>query len=151
MKSSANILERLVVQMIGALPAAETGRNSWGVLWFKWSSPCPEIEALWLSVTPREVVLSCKVGHSHFSSSRYRTEKITNLRLKRRIARDACKEAARFLRNEIAVAIELKDDGSHGSSMWCHSRELPAALEHSRNILGLAKYQAWVWSGELAC
>jgi hypothetical protein len=151
MKATASTLERLVSQRLSALPSAETGRNSWGILWFKWASPCPEIEALWLSVTPREVVLSCKVGHSHFSRSTYHHEKLTNLRLKRRIAKEAVKEATRFLRSEIAVGTEVKDDASQGSSMWCRASQLSAALEHSRNVLGPAQHRAWVWSGAVAC
>jgi hypothetical protein len=127
------------------------GRNSWGVLWFKWNSPCPDIEALWLSVTAREVVLSCKVSHSHFSKSTYHGERLTNLHLKRRIATEAVKEAARFLHSEIAVATEIKDDGSLGSSMWCRANQLPEALEHSRQVFGPSEHSAWVWSGAVAC
>lgn len=151
MKTSTSKLERFVLHQLRALPVADSGRNQMGVLWFKWISPCPEIEALWLSVTQHEVVLSCKVAHYHFSRCAYQREKLTNLWLKRRIARDSVMEAARFLLSEIAVATEITDDDSLGSSMWCQANQLPAALEYSRQILGPSKHRAWVWSGEIKC
>ena len=151
MKAPTCALERLVFQRLSTIPATETGRNSWGVLWFRWTSPCAEIEALWLSVTSNEVVLSCKVGHTHFSRSNYHREKLTNLRLKRRISKDAVKEAMCFLRSEIAVAAEFKSDGSQVTSIWCNKRQLSAVLEHSRQVLGPAQHRAWVWSGAVEC
>ena len=143
------ILERLVARAVESLPAAETGRNSWGVRWFRWASPCEEIEALWLSVTAQEVVLSCRLAHTHFSRDRYHRERLTNLRLKRRIARDAIQEARRFMSGRVAVVIDA--GGTSGSSMWCPLDQLLGAMEHSRQVFGGTPQRAWVWSGAVAC
>jgi len=152
MNSPASAIEHFVRRHVSVLPVAETGRNSWGVLWFKWPAPCAELEALWLSVTPREVALSCKLAHTHFSSTRYLPKKLTNLQLKRHIAREAVAEAGRFLRGEIAVAVERNEEGTVSSAMWCHKRQLLDAIAQSRSVFGTSKkYDAWAWSGAIEC
>jgi hypothetical protein len=151
MKPATTYLERRVSGLLSELPKSETGRNSYGTLWFKWSAPSAELEALWLSVVPGEVVLSCRVAHTHFSRTQYLPKKFTNRQLKRRIARDAVNEAARFLRGEIAVAAEFDQHGVMGSSMWCLKDSLPGALAHSTKLFGPRKYRAWSWSGEVEC
>jgi len=144
MKTAHSAIERLVSRHVSNLPAAESGRNSWGGLWFKWVSPCPEIEALWLSVRQGEVVLSCKVSHIHFSRSRYAKEKPTNLRLKRLIAQDAVKEAGRFLRGETAVLAQIATSGAVISSAWCAKSAVPKLI----HTFGKPVY-AWQWPGQI--
>ena len=144
MKTARTAIERLVAGQVSGLPAAESGRNAWGVLWFKWASPCPEIEALWLSVRQNEVVLSCKVAHLHLSRSRYLKEKLTNLRLKRRVASDAIKEARRFLQGETAVVVQLAQSGEVISSSWCARSTVPEQMATFSKPV-----HAWQWSGQI--
>jgi hypothetical protein len=137
-----------VERQVSALRPHETGRSSRGVRWFKWVSPCPEIEALWLYVTAREVTLSCKVAHKHFEQHQYRSNRLTSLLAKRRVASEATREAACFLRGEVAVVEEYDSKGNLSSSMWCKKAQLPEALAQSKQVFGDSKvHRAWVWSG----
>lgn len=148
MRYPISAIESFVSKHLFALPLADTGRNSYGVLWFKWLAPCAELEALWLSVSRRELVLSCKLAHTHFSRARYFPKKLTNLKLKRRIAREAVAEASRFLRGEIVVVVERNEDGAVGSAMWCRKNQVPDAIAQSQSMVGASKtYEAWSWSG----
>jgi hypothetical protein len=147
----SGVLEERVLRLLAALPPAESGRNESGVLWFKWPAPTAALDALWLGVKAREVTLSCRIAHVHFSRSRYFPDLLTNRKLKDRIARDAVKEAERFLRGEIAVAAECTDDGSLGASMWCPTSQLPGALQRLSEVLGNRRHRAWTWLGEVAC
>jgi hypothetical protein len=151
MVNVSGVLEERVLQLLAALPPAESGRNEWGVLWFKWPAPIAALDALWLSVKAREVTLSCRVAHVHFSKTRYLPDTLTNRKLKERIARDAVKEAERFLRGEIAVAAECTNDGSLGASMWCPAGQLAGALQRVAEVLGERRHNAWTWRGEVAC
>lgn len=145
------VLEQRVLRHLASLPAAESGRNDSGVLWFKWPAPIAALDALWLSVSTREVTLSCRIAHVHFSRSRYFPKRLTNRKLKGRIARDAVKEAERFFRGQIVVAAECTENGSPGSSMWCPASQLPAALARLSEVLGGSRHNAWTWHGEVAC
>lgn len=150
-----NVTERLFMQEAAArlpLASAVIDRNAYGVLFYQWGSPCEAIEALWVSVTRREIVLSCQISHKHISRSSYsRKEKISNLDLKRRIVRDAIQETSRFLDGKIAATISYNADGSQHSSGWCKRDALPSAVAHSKQVFGpeITK-RAWVWSGEVS-
>ncbi len=60
-------LERLITKALPALPAATPERTEAGCLHIKWDAPCPEIQALWLTILHNEVVLSCGITHTHYS------------------------------------------------------------------------------------
>lgn len=133
LKLAKNVLERRVIHGLHNLPHAEVGRNYSGLLWFKWQAPCAELEALWLSVSSYEIILSCKRGHRHFSKSTYLPEKLTKRRMKHRIARDACAEVRRFIAGEIVIADEIREDGMLGTSIWCRTNQ---AISNSNYLLG---------------
>lgn len=147
-----SLTERLFLGGISAIPVppAAVERNSYGILSCRWDCPCPDIGALWASITPREIVLSTKVSHSHVGRTRYLNETINNLALKRRIVRDSLLEVARFLRGEIAVSITYKNGRPH-SYGWCKVALLSSGLSRSEEIFGPGLVQkAWNWSGEVA-
>lgn len=143
--------ERLAANAVDALPQppTEIGRSSYGVLYFKWESPCPDIEALWVSITSREVTLSCRISHTHFSVTHYR-RRLTWRKLKYRIVRDGFNEAARFLAGEIAATISYNGEGKPHSYGWSEGSRLAESVEHLRKVFGPEmKQRAWVWNGEV--
>ena len=147
-------LERLVTNKIAAhLPSPDQiGRTPLGNhLFFEWRCACPDIGALWLTVSARdEIILSCEIAHEHFSRSRYLREKLTNLQRKRRIARDAVQEARRFLRDEIAATITYAPDGSIHSYGWCPTAQLASSHQYERKAFGEGiTRRAWTWQGEV--
>jgi hypothetical protein len=133
------------------LHQAEMHRNSYGVLYFKWVSPCPELEALWVSVTPSEIILSCAIAHSHISRENYfGLEKVTNRENKRRIVRDGIKQTSRFLDGQTAATITYDEHGNKHSSGWCPTAQLASSLDYTREIFGSGMTEkAWIWSGEV--
>jgi hypothetical protein len=143
-------MERMFLRAARELPAvpSEVARSSYGVLYLKWACPCPEIEALWVSVQPTEITLSCKVTHTHFSRTRYLKDRLTSLALKRRIVRDAIREAALFLCGQVSVTISYTDTGAKQSSGWCKMEQLSSSLAYSRKVFGSGiTQQAWSWNG----
>jgi hypothetical protein len=147
-----SLIERLVSQKITALRPSETGRNSWGVLWFKWLCPNPDIDEVWLSVTPREAVLSCKLAHIHFDRIRYRDLRLTNRKMKRCIAKNAVREAARFLRDDVVVIVETNERQIPGTALWCRRSQLESTLAELRNSSDSSKnYTALAWFGAVKC
>ena len=150
----ACLTERLFLQSaLSKLPLheAEVDRNKYGVLYFKWISPCKELEALWVSVTAFEIVLSCAIAHSHIARTSYSfKEKITNLKTKRRIVRDAVRQVSLFLDSQIAATITYDEHGKKHSSGWCPRKQLASSLEYTRKVFGHGMTErAWVWSGEV--
>ncbi len=151
MESFQLLHERLAANAVADLsqPPTEIGRSSYGVLYFKWGSPCPDIEALWVSITAREVTLSCKISHTHFSVTHYRRG-LTWRKLKYRIVRDGFNEAARFLSGEIAATITYNGDGKPHSYGWSERSRLAESLEYLRNVFGPEMTQrGWIWNGEV--
>ena len=150
MEIAKNFTERLFLSASRALPipAAEVARNAHGILYLKWHCPCQEIGALWVSLKPTEITLSCNVAHTHFSSSRYLKLKLTTLQLKRRIVRAAAREVALFLSGKISVTISYTGAGTKQSSGWCATGQLGSSLVHSRKVFGPDITQrAWSWNG----
>jgi hypothetical protein len=135
------------------LAGVKVERNSYGVLYFQWISPCPEIAALWVSVTPKEVVLSCAISHRHISMQHYslrRSKKMPNIVAKRRTVRDAIREVALFLNSKIAATITYDETGAKHSSGWCPKDQLTSSFEYTKKVFGPEMTQrAWVWSGEV--
>jgi hypothetical protein len=149
-----NIIERLFIQKAEELlpvALAEINRNKFGILCYKWISPCPEIEALWVSICPKEIVLSCKISHNHIARTDYiRQKRITNIDLKRRIVRDGIREVSLFLQGQIAATIAYDENGNQHGSGWCNRNQLASGLEHMQKVFGSGMTQcAWVWSGEV--
>jgi hypothetical protein len=148
-------LERLVTGKIAAhLPHPDQiGRTALGDhLFFEWRCACPEIGALWLTVSARnEIILSCEITHTHFSRSCYIRENLTNLQRKRRIARDAVREAQRFLQGEIAATITYATDGTIHSYGWCPTAQLTSTLQHELKVFdeGITR-RAWTWLGKVS-
>jgi hypothetical protein len=143
--------ERLAVNAVAALPQppTEVGRSSNGVLYFKWESPCPDIEALWVSISSREVTLSCRISHTHFSVTSYRP-RLTWRKLKYRIVQDGFNEAARFLDGEVATTISYDGEGKPHSYGWAERKRLAESLEYLREVFGPEMTQrAWDWNGEV--
>jgi hypothetical protein len=135
------------VRMVPVGPS-EVARNPYGILFYKWDCPCREIEALWVSVRPTEITLSCKISHTHFSRTTYHKRKFTSLALKRRIVRDAIHEVTLFLAGRIAVTILLGADGTEHSQGWCRTEQLDSSLAYSRKVFGPGiTQQAWSWNG----
>jgi hypothetical protein len=149
-----NTIERLFIQKAAKLlpiADAEIARNDYGILYYKWTSPCPEIGALWVSLCRYEIVLSWKKSHTHIARSSYPSrEKITNIALKRRIVLDAIRKSAAFLRGEIAVTITYDEHGKQFSSGSCRTDQIASSLAHTRQVFGphMTK-RAWNWFGEL--
>lgn len=133
------------------LHEAEIDRNSYGVLYFKWVSPCQELEALWVSVASSEIVLSCAIAHTHIARTSYSfKEKITNLKTKRRIVRDGIRNVSQFLDSKIAATITFDEHGKKHCSGWCQREQLASSLEYTRKVFGNGMTErAWVWSGEV--
>jgi hypothetical protein len=147
----SSLTERLFLRGVGkvAPSPSEVARNSYGILNFKWDSPCLEVEALWVSITPREITLSCKISHTHFSRTSYLRESLTNLALKRLIVRDSLIEVSKFLDGEIVASISYRDGEPLGRGWWKKS-QLPSAIAHSRKVFGVAVTErAWDWNGEI--
>jgi hypothetical protein len=147
-------LERLVTAKIAAhLPRPDQiGRTLLGDhLFFEWCCACPEIGALWLTVyAHNEIILSCEITHTHFSRSCYIRENLTNLQRKRRIARDAVREARRFLQEEIAATISYAPDGTIHSHGWCPTAKLTSTMEYARKVFGEGLTdRAWTCHGEV--
>jgi hypothetical protein len=143
-------MERLFVRAARTLPTnpSEIARNSYGILFFKWPCPCPEIEALWVSVQGTEITLSCSITHAHFSRNRYLKRRLTSLALKKRIVRDAIQETALFLRGQISVTISHAADGTKHSYGWGKTEQLSSGLAYSRKVFGPGiTQQAWSWNG----
>lgn len=152
MEPLRSVTERFAAKAVSGLSRAptESARNNSGVLYFKWQSPCPEIEALWVSIQPAEVTLSCKISHTHFSATRYHSGSLTRLRLKRRIVRDAFREVSRFLDGEIAVTISYDGQGKVHSYGWGDRSQLPFSVESLRRVFGVEMSErAWNWNGEI--
>lgn len=146
-----SMTERLFLHGIHAIPVppAAIERNSSGVLFCRWDCPCPDIEALWTSITPREVVLSTKISHCHIGRTNYLKEKMSNRAFKRRMVRDGLLEVSRFLRGEVAVSVAYKN-GEHYSSGWCKLAQLSSARSRLEKLFGPGLVQrAWNWSGEI--
>lgn len=144
-----SFLLRLVAHHVAALPPSERGRNEYGVSWFKWSSPCPQIEALWLYVRPTEVTLSTKHFHRHFDllPHNYPLRCSSNRRRKLAAARLAAREAAAFMRGERAVILDANAPGQASS---CRLSQLSETLEYwKQNATKPVDLQAWAWSGAL--
>lgn len=132
------------------LQEAEIGRNQYGVLYLKWISPCEELEALWVSVTSSEIVLSCAIAHSHITRVDYLRERLTKLKAKRRIVRDGIKKVSRFLDSQTAATITYDEHGKEHSFGWCSREDLASSLEYTREVFGEGMTKrAWVWSGEV--
>ncbi|WP_143707499.1 hypothetical protein [Uliginosibacterium sp. TH139] len=149
-----NITERLFMQKaITHLPVseAEIDRNSYGILYYKWISPCPDIEALWVSVKPNEIVLSCRITHQHISRSHYSyQEKISNIELKRRIVRDSIREASLFLQGEIAATIYYDEKVMEHSYGLCKLSQLASNFQYYKEVFGPKMTQrSWAWFGEV--
>ena len=152
MEPLRSVTERLAVKAVARLPHAPTefARNGHGVLYFMWQSPCSEIGALWVSVQPTEVTLSCKISHTHFSAVRYHGESPTRLKLKRRIVRDGFREVSRFLNGKVAVTVSYDGQGNVHSYGWCDRSQLPSSMESLHRIFGEnMSERAWSWSGEI--
>jgi len=147
----STLTERMFLRGVGeVVPSpSDVARNSYGILNFKWDSPCLEVEALWVSVTPREITLGCKISHTHFSRTSYLRESLTNLALKRRIVRDSLLEVSKFLDGEIVASILYRDGKPLGSGWWKKS-QLASAIAHSRKVFGVTiTERAWDWNGEI--
>jgi hypothetical protein len=147
-----HITERMFLRAVRAVPvaASDSGRSSYGVLYLKWDCPCPEIEALWASALPTEIILSCRVASSHFTRTRYIREHLTSLALKRRMIRDAVREIELFLEGEIAVSTSYSPNGAVHSYGWGKTKNFEASREYERKIFGPAiTTKAWSWSGAI--
>lgn len=150
MERPKHITERMFARAARTLPVSpsEVARTPHGVLFFKWECPCPEIGALWVSVQPTDITLSCKITHTQFSRTTYHERKLTSLALKRRIVRGAIHETALFLAGRISVTILHGADGTEHYGGWCRTEQLGAALAYSRKLLGSRiTQQAWSWNG----
>ena len=145
------MVERLVMHHLAALPKAEAGHSAYGVPWFKWPSPCPEIEALWLYVKSNEVTLSTKHFHQHFELSPHRFPPLrrSKLQRKRAIARQAVREAAAFMRGGRVV---LLDPNSPGQAACCPISRLAETVSHWKQTASApVALRAWAWSGAVPC
>ncbi|WP_139237346.1 hypothetical protein [Polaromonas sp. YR568] len=152
MEPLRSITERLAAKAVSRLSRMPTefGRSNYGVLYFKWQSPCPEIDALWVSVQPTEVTLSCRISHTHFSATRYHHESLTRLKLKRRIVHDGFREVSRFLDGEVAATISYDAQGKVHSYGWCDKSQLHSSMEYLRKVFGAdMSERAWNWDGEV--
>jgi len=150
MEAPRSLAERLFSQALlkARLPKPEVRRNENGVLTYKWSAPCPDIEALYVSVQPRVITLSCKVSHIHFARDNYLRSKPTNAQFKRRMVQDAIREIQAFVGDRIAVTIAYDEDGKTHSSGWCKKEQLAESLGQLKNTFGAGMTQrAWLWSG----
>ena len=149
MHASPFFLERLVAHHLAALPPAEVGRNEHGISWFKWSSPCPQIEALWLYVGPREVTLSTKHFHQHFDLLAHHHPRRCASKRQRKLAaaRQAVREAAAFMRGERVVVL---DADSPGQASCCRLSQLSETIARWKKLAtAQVNLQAWAWSGAL--
>lgn len=146
------ITERLFLHGVRAIPVQPSmvERNSHAILSCRWDSSCQDIGALWASIMPREVVLSTKISHRHFSHTDYLKKTMGNLVVKRQLVRDSLLEVARFLRGEVAVSATYKNGRLH-SSGWCKLTQLSSAEARTQELFGAGLVQkAWNWSGEIS-
>ena len=145
------LVERLVQHYLKALPPSEVGRSAYGVPWFRWRSPCAEVEALWLYVKSNEVTLSTKHFHQHFELLPHRFHPLcrSKLQRKRAIARQAVREAAAIIRGERAV---LLDANTPGQAACCRLSQLAEAVARwKQGANGPVALKAWSWSGAVPC
>jgi hypothetical protein len=146
-----NFLEKNFMGLMKRLPILpnEIVRNSFGVLSFKWDAPCFEVDALWVSIKPKEIILSCKIAHSHFSYNRYLGKKMTKLKLKKKIVKDAIREIMSFLESRIAVTVSNDKKGNVYGYGWCNLNQVSAMMmslqKASEQQLAT---RIWTWSGE---
>jgi len=121
-------LERLLAFHLAPLRPTQSGRNEWGVLWFEWQSKTDAVGPLFAYVSSRDVTLSCGPAHTHFDVNLGSYRALTNRVAKKSVAREAAKEVARFLRDEIAVVTDIEAGGASFSSAWCHVSKLDDLL-----------------------
>lgn len=148
-----NTVERLFMHRAAKrLPVAnaEVTRNDYGILCYKWTSPCPEIGALWVSLCRYEIVLSCEVSHDHIGRTRYLPKELSSIALKRRIVHDAIREISLLLRGGIAAIITYDEHGKQFSSGSCRTDQIASSLAYTRQVFGPHMTErAWNWFGEL--
>jgi hypothetical protein len=151
MGPATSLVERLVRHHLSSLPPAEVGRSTYGVPWFRWRSPCAEIEALWLYVKANEVMLSTKHFHRHFELLPHRCPPLARSKRqrKRAIAREAAREAAAFIRGERAVVLDANAPNQAGC---CRISRLAETVAHWKQVAkGPVALTAWAWSGPVPC
>lgn len=121
-------------------------RNAKGRLVLTLLSPCKEIDALEVYVMAREIMLSCKVAHTHISAADTPGPTGEFLRL-------AVREIHDFISDNVAVSREIAPTGDLISSGWCPRGAIgvqPTAYTEFMSQLygGPTKSFYWFWSGK---
>ena len=143
-------LERFLAFHLAPLRPTRSGRNEWGVFWFEWQPRTDAVGPLLAYVSSMDVTLSCGPAHTHFDVNLGSYRALTNRVAKKSVAREAAKEVARFLRDEIAVVADIEAGGAVRSSAWCHVSKLDELLgQVGSGSHGERQCKAWSWSRQL--
>lgn len=145
--------ELFISRAMVALPTIdlEIGRNDWGILYYRWSSPSAALGDLWVSVKEHEITLSTNISHTHVASVDFRQENLTQEEISRRIVDEGVSKAAAVMRGEIAFTETFNGNGKKHSSGSCHTENLEESLRYTRQMFGQEMTKrAFTWFGEVS-
>jgi hypothetical protein len=121
-------------------------KSSEGRLVLTKTSPCQEIGYLNIYVGASEIMLSCKISHSHITASDAALESTS-------FPEFAVKKIHDFVLDNIAVSVETAPNGEVVSSGWCLKSAIgqitPDYVEFMEQLYGgPTKAIYWFWSGK---
>lgn len=121
-------------------------RDSNGKLILTKNSPCQQIETLHIYVGLEDVMLSCKLSHSHITANDA-VAALSNL------YDLAAKEVQGLLTDQIAISVETAPNGDVVSTGWCPKHTIgqvtPGYAELMSGLFGgPTQIIYWFWSGE---
>ncbi|WP_131819194.1 hypothetical protein [Sphingomonas jatrophae] len=129
------------------LPAAQIERNDHGILTYKWASPCPELEALYVWIDDLYITLATKISHLHVDRNSFARDTIREERLAHIIAEEAASGARGILDGRV-VFIQYYDETSGKvlgqSGVWNRDDWVEENRRGTREA-----QRAWSWSGEV--
>ena len=107
MEATKNATERMFLDAAVTLPLdqAKIFRNEWGVFCIIWECPCPDIGELGVGIRQDDIMISCKISHTHFDKSNYLFEEIGRVKTRKRIVGDAVSFVADTIAGKIAFTI----------------------------------------------
>jgi len=128
----------------------EIGRNDYGILYLTKKSPCEAIVALYVFVKPHDIMISCKITHTH--SERDWLERQGSKDPEADMITEAIGKVNDFISDRIVVSETRAPDGSLIGSGWSPLSavdfENPAYQKLIEELHGTPiSEHKWTWSG----
>ena len=149
-----NEIEKLFVEKLSSRSVVgyELRRGKADELIFYLPSPCTEVGYVKAVIRRNEILLSCKITHTHFDSGYYRDLGFETPELER--VEEAVTDLVGFLQGENCASIEVGYDGRIVSYGWGKITAVGDANEEYKQLIqqlhgGPSTYRAWSWSGEI--